>query len=371
MCEHTLFHNAGTKKVPAGHKWHYTSDIKKLINCKPLTCTINGYHTLKEAEGIMKRIGVLTSGGDSPGMNAAIRAVVRSAIYHGIEVVGVKRGYQGLISGDLMPMDVGSVADIIHRGGTILYTARCEDFKTDEGREKALQTIRQHGIEGMVVIGGDGSYRGANTLSQSGIPTIGLPGTIDNDIPCTDSTIGFDTAINTVIEAIDKIRDTATSHERTYVVEVMGRNAGDIALWAGVAGGAESILIPEENVSIDVMVEKLQRGAARGKKHSIILVAEGAGKGFEIGEQIREKTGWETRVTVLGHIQRGGSPSALDRTLASRMGSMAVDLLIKGEGGKAVGIIGGVLQAHDIDRVLTTPRKPNMSLYSLASILSI
>ncbi|MFC4767783.1 6-phosphofructokinase [Effusibacillus consociatus] len=319
----------------------------------------------------MKKIGVLTSGGDSPGMNAAIRAVVRSAIYHGIDVVGIKRGYQGLISGDIMSMDLGSVADIIHRGGTVLYTARCEEFKTEEGQQKALATIREHGIDGIVVVGGDGSYRGALALSQKGIPTIGLPGTIDNDIPCTDFTIGFDTAINTVIDAIDKIRDTATSHERTYVVEVMGRHAGDIALWAGVAGGAESIMIPEDPANIDSMVEKLKRGAARGKKHSIILVAEGVGKGFEIGEQIREKTGWETRVTVLGHIQRGGSPTAFDRTLASRMGSMAVDLLMKGEGGKAVGILGGVLQAHDIERVLVTPRKPNMSLYSLASILSI
>lgn len=330
-----------------------------------------GYNGDEEVKGGMKRIGVLTSGGDSPGMNAAIRAVVRSAIYHGIEVVGIKRGYQGLIAGDVTPMDLGSVADIIHRGGTILHTARCDEFKTEEGQAKAISTIRQNGIEGVVVIGGDGSYRGANVLAQKGIPAVGLPGTIDNDIPCTDFTIGFDTAINTVIDAIDKIRDTATSHERTYVIEVMGRNAGDIALWAGVAGGAESILIPEEPANVDSMVEKLKRGAARGKRHSIILVAEGAGRGFEIGEKIREKTGWETRVTVLGHIQRGGSPTAFDRTLASRMGSMAVDLLMKGEGGKAVGIIGGVLQANEIDRVLATPRKPNMSLYSLASILSI
>jgi 6-phosphofructokinase 1 len=319
----------------------------------------------------MKTIGILTSGGDSPGMNAAIRAVVRSAIYNGIEVVGIKRGYAGLIAGDARKMDLGSVADIIHRGGTILYTARSEEFKTEIGQETAVANIHELGIEGMVVIGGDGSYRGANLLAQKGIPTIGLPGTIDNDIPCTDFTIGFDTAINTVIDAIDRIRDTATSHERTYVIEVMGRNAGDIALWAGLAGGAESILIPEEKYDMDQLVEKLQRGAARGKKHSIILVAEGVGKGFEIGEQIREKTGWETRVTVLGHIQRGGSPSAFDRTLASRMGFMAVDLLMKGEGGKAVGIKGGVLQANDIDRVLNSQRKPDMSLYGLASILSI
>lgn len=319
----------------------------------------------------MKKLGILTSGGDSPGMNAAIRAVVRSAIYHELEVVGFKRGYAGLISGDAAPMNLGSVADIIHRGGTILYTARSEEFKTKEGQDKALATIRNLGIEGMVVIGGDGSYRGASILTQNGVPTIGLPGTIDNDIPCTDYTIGFDTAINTVIEAVDKIRDTATSHERTYVIEVMGRNAGDIALWAGLAGGAELILIPEEKYDLDQMVEKLKRGLARGKKHSIIVVAEGVGRGFDIGEQIHAKTGWDTRVTVLGHIQRGGSPSAFDRTLASRMGAMAVDLLIKGEGGKAVGIKGGVLQANDIDRVLSTPRKPDMSLFPLASILSI
>jgi 6-phosphofructokinase 1 len=304
-------------------------------------------------------------------MNAAIRAVVRSAIYHDLEVVGIKRGYQGLITGDIIPMDLGSVADIIHRGGTILYTARCEEFKTLAGQEKALAVIRQHGIEGMVVIGGDGSYRGANQLTKMGIPTIGLPGTIDNDIPLTDFTIGFDTACNTVIDAIDKIRDTATSHERTYVVEVMGRDSGDIALWAGVAGGAETIIIPEENFDIHQVVDKLQRGAARGKKHSIILVAEGVGKGFEIGERIREATGWETRVTVLGHIQRGGSPSASDRVLASRMGAFAVDLLLEGEGGKVVGINGGEVQAHDIERVLSTRREANMSLYSLASILSI
>lgn len=319
----------------------------------------------------MKRIGVLTSGGDSPGMNAAIRAVVRSAIYHDLEVVGIKRGYQGLINGDIVPMDLGSVADIIHRGGTILYTARCEEFKSAAGQEKALAVIRQQGIEGMVVIGGDGSYRGANQLTKMGIPTIGLPGTIDNDIALTDFTIGFDTACNTVIDAIDKIRDTATSHERTYVIEVMGRDAGDIALWAGVAGGAESVIIPEENFDMQQVVERLQRGAARGKRHSIILVAEGVGKGFEIGEKIHEVTGWETRVTVLGHIQRGGSPTVFDRMLASRMGAKAIDLLMAGEGGKAVGINGGDIKAHDIERVLSTRREANMSLYSLASILSI
>ncbi|GIM47111.1 ATP-dependent 6-phosphofructokinase [Collibacillus ludicampi] len=319
----------------------------------------------------MKKIAVLTSGGDAPGMNAAIRAVVRSAIYRGLEVIGIKRGYTGLISGDLVPMDLGSVADIIHRGGTILYTARCEEFKTKEGQQKGLKVLREQGIEGLVVIGGDGSFRGAKALAELGVQTIGIPGTIDNDIPCTDFTIGFDTAVNTVIQAVDKIRDTATSHERTYVVEVMGRHAGDIALWAGLAAGAESILIPEEPFDLQAIIDKLKRGVSRGKRHSIIIVAEGAGKGFEIGEEIHRATGWETRVTVLGHIQRGGSPTAFDRTLASRMGDMAVELLLKGEGKKMIGIQGGVLKAVDIEEALSTPHKPELSLYNLASILSI
>jgi 6-phosphofructokinase 1 len=319
----------------------------------------------------MKKIAVLTSGGDAPGMNAAIRAVVRSAIYRGMEVVGVKRGYTGLIAGDFIPMDLGSVADIIHRGGTILYTARCDEFRTPEGQQKGLQKLREQGIEGLVVIGGDGSFRGAQALARLGVKTIGIPGTIDNDIPCTDFTIGFDTAVNTVIQAVDKIRDTATSHERTYVVEVMGRHAGDIALWAGVAAGAESILIPEEPFDLQKIIDKLKRSVSRGKRHSIIIVAEGAGKGFAIGEEIHKATGLETRVTVLGHIQRGGSPTAFDRTLASRMGNMAVELLSRGESQKMIGIQGGVLKAVEIEEALSTPHKPELSLYHLASILSI
>lgn len=319
----------------------------------------------------MRKIALLTSGGDSPGMNAAIRAVVRSGIYYGLDVVGVRRGYTGLIHGEGSSMDLGSVADIIHRGGTILYTARSEEFKTDQGQQKALEYLKENSIDGLIVIGGDGSFRGASALARLGIRTIGIPGTIDNDISGTDFTIGFDTAINTVIDAIDKIRDTATSHERTYIVEVMGRHAGDIALWAGVAGGAESIMIPESLVEVDTIVEKLQKSAARGKKHSIILVAEGVGKGFEIGQQIQDKTGMETRVTVLGHIQRGGSPSAFDRTLASRLGAYAVDRLVSGESGKMVGIQGGKLVSHTIDEILSTPRSPDMSLYDLANILSI
>src|SRR5690606_1393373 len=227
----------------------------------------------------MKRIGLLTSGGDSPGMNAAIRAVVRKAIFHDVEVYGVYQGYSGLISGQIKKLEIGSVGDIIHRGGTMLYTARCEEFKTEEGRKQGIEQLKKLGIEGLVVIGGDGSYRGAQKLTELGFPCVGVPGTIDNDIPGTDFTIGFDTALNTVIDAIDKIRDTATSHERTYVIEVMGRHAGDLALWAGLAGGAETILIPEVNYDINDVVAKLIRGHERGKKHSIIVVAEGVGSG--------------------------------------------------------------------------------------------
>lgn len=265
----------------------------------------------------MKRIGVLTSGGDSPGMNAAIRAVVRKAIFHGLEVYGVYNGYAGLISGKIEKLELGSVGDIIHRGGTKLYTARCEEFKTLEGQKKGIEQLKKHGIEGLVVIGGDGSYMGAKKLTEHGFPCVGVPGTIDNDIPGTDFTIGFDTALNTVIDAIDKIRDTATSHERTYVIEVMGRHAGDIALWSGLAGGAESILIPEAGFEMDDIIGRLKRGHERGKKHSIIIVAEGVGSGVEIGKRIEELTQFETRVSVLGHIQRGGSPTAFDRVLAS------------------------------------------------------
>ncbi|MBX5435734.1 MAG: 6-phosphofructokinase [Alicyclobacillaceae bacterium] len=319
----------------------------------------------------MRKIAVLTSGGDAPGMNAAIRAVVRTAIYHGMEVVGVRRGYSGLINGDMVPMTLGSVADIIQRGGTILYTARCEQFKTEEGQRRAAEVLRAHGIEGVVVIGGDGSFRGARVLSSMGFPTIGVPGTIDNDIPGTDQTIGFDTAVNTAIDAIDKIRDTATSHDRTYVVEVMGRHAGDIALYVGLAGGAESILIPEQPYDMDEVIRKLERGVARGKKHSIILVAEGAGSGMEIGRYLAEHTGLEVRVTVLGHIQRGGAPTARDRILASQLGHQAVNLLKAGDSAKMVGVRAGAVHAVDFDTVFSTEHRPDLGLYQLAGILAI
>lgn len=320
----------------------------------------------------MKRIGVLTSGGDAPGMNSAIRAVVRKAIYADLQVFGVKRGFSGLINGEFVEMDLSSVADIIHRGGTMLRTARSEKFRTSEGREKAAHNLRACGIEGLVIIGGDGSFQGAKILSdEHGIKFIGVPGTIDNDIPCTDYSIGFDTAVNNVVDAINKIRDTATSHERTYVIEVMGRNSGAIALEAGLAGGAESILIPEIAVNLDEVIDKLWRGYQRGKLHSIIIVAEGAGGAIEIGKQIKDKTGFDTKITILGHIQRGGTPTAFDRTIASRMGALAVDLLIEGKDKKMVGVISGNLKDFDIDYALTQEKKIDKSVYELAGILAI
>lgn len=319
----------------------------------------------------MKRIGVLTSGGDAPGMNAAVRAVVRKAIFHNMEVYGIYRGYAGLIDGDIKKLEVGSVGDIIHRGGTMLYSARCEEFKTLEGQLKGIENLKKHGIEALVVIGGDGSYQGAKKLTEHGFPCIGVPGTIDNDIPGTDFTIGFDTALNTVIDAIDKIRDTATSHERTYVIEVMGRHAGDIALWAGLAGGAETILIPEAEDDMDEVIARLKRGSDRGKKHSIIIVAEGVGSGVEFGKKIQEETKFETRVSVLGHIQRGGSPTAHDRVLASRLGARSVELLLDGKGGRCVGIQSNELVDHDIIEALSRTHTLDRKMYDLSKELSI
>jgi 6-phosphofructokinase 1 len=319
----------------------------------------------------MKRIGVLTSGGDAPGMNAAVRAVVRKAIYHGLEVYGVYQGYNGLINGNIKKLELGSVGDIIHRGGTILRSARCEEFKTKEGQAKGIEQLKKFGIEGLVVIGGDGSYRGAQKLTEQGFPCVGIPGTIDNDIPGTDFTIGFDTALNTVIEAIDKIRDTATSHERTFVIEVMGRDAGDIALWSGLAGGAETILIPEDPFNIDEIVERLRKGQERGKKHSIIVVAEGVMSGTEFAQKLKDATNMETRVSVLGHIQRGGSPTAFDRVLASRLGARAVELLLEGKGGRAVGIVNNKLVDYDILELFDMPHQLDLKMYELSKELSI
>lgn len=319
----------------------------------------------------MKRIGVLTSGGDAPGMNAAIRAVVRKSIYHGLEVYGVKNGFQGLIDGNIEKMGIGSVGDIIQRGGTILRSARCEAFKTDAGQQQGIEQLKKNGIEGLIVIGGDGSFRGAQKLTEKGYPCIGIPGTIDNDISGTDFTIGFDTALNTIIEAIDKIRDTATSHERTYVIEVMGRDAGDLALWAGLADGAESILIPEREDDFQDVIERLKRGHERGKKHSIILLAEGVGSGFSYGQKIQEATDLETRVTVLGHIQRGGSPTASDRVLASRFGAKSVDLMLSGSEGRIVAIKNNQLVDHNILEILAKEHTINQEMYQLSKELSI
>lgn len=320
----------------------------------------------------MKRIGVLTSGGDAPGMNAAIRAVVRKAVFSGVEIFGIQRGYSGLVSGEFRPMNLSSVADIIQRGGTVLRTARSESFRTPEGRQKAAYNLRENAIEGLVIIGGDGSFRGAKCLSdEHGVKFIGVPGTIDNDIPCTDYSIGFDTAVNNVVEAIDKIRDTATSHERTYIVEVMGRNSGFIALEAGLAGGAESILIPEIEVNLDEVIEKLWRGYNRGKLHSIIIVAEGAASGLEIGKLIQEKTGFDTKVIILGHLQRGGTPTAFDRTIASRLGALAVDLLMEGNDKKVVGVVAGSIKEFDLDCALNEKKTIDKSVYELAGILAI
>jgi 6-phosphofructokinase 1 len=319
----------------------------------------------------MKRIGVLTSGGDAPGMNPAVRAVVRKAIYHDLEVYGIYGGYAGLMSGNIKKLELGSVGDIIHRGGTTLYSARCVEFKSKEGQLQGIEQLKQHGIEGLVVIGGDGSYRGAKALTEQGFPCVGVPGTIDNDIPGTEFTIGFDTALNTVIDAIDKIRDTATSHERTFVIEVMGRDAGDLALWAGLAGGAETILIPEENYDMNEIAARLQKGHERGKKHSIIVVAEGVCSGVEFAKQLKEATNFDTRVSVLGHIQRGGSPTAFDRVLASRLGARAVELLIEGKGGRAVGIERNRLVDYDIIEALGRKHEVDMDLYKLSKELSI
>ena len=319
----------------------------------------------------MKRIGVLTSGGDAPGMNAAVRAVVRKAIYHGVEVFGIYGGFSGLMNGNMKQMNLGSVGDIIHRGGTMLLSARCDEFKTKEGQLKGVEQLNKAGIEGLVVIGGDGSYRGAEALTRHGFPCVGVPGTIDNDINGTQFTIGFDTALNTVIDCIDKIRDTATSHERTFIIEVMGRNAGDIALWSGLAAGAETILIPEEKFDIHEICERLKKGQERGKRHSIIVVAEGVASGTEIGKQISANMKIDTRVSILGHIQRGGSPTAFDRVLASRLGARAVELLLDHKGGRAVGISNKMVIDDDITEILNQSHSVELDLLKLSEELSI
>ncbi|NLO89118.1 MAG: 6-phosphofructokinase [Clostridia bacterium] len=318
----------------------------------------------------MQKIAVLTSGGDAPGMNAAIRAVVRKANYHGVRVVGVSRGFSGLIEGDFKPLDLTSVGDIIHRGGTILRTARSAEFLKEEGQRKAVAQIEKKGKEGLIVIGGEGSFKGASRLSSMGVPTVAVPATIDNDIPCTEYTIGFDTTVNTVVDAINKIRDTATSHERVFVIEVMGRTSGFIALAAGLAGGAESILIPEMGYDLEVVVDKIMRGLTRGKLHSIIIVAEGAGDVIEISKKIKSMSNFDVKVTILGHIQRGGTPTAFDRILASRMGAKAVELLLTGRTNRMVGIKSSNITHYDIDEALKEEVMIDLELYDLAGILA-
>lgn len=318
----------------------------------------------------VKSIAVLTSGGDSQGMNAAVRAVVRSGLFHGLKVYGVQRGYQGLLNDDLREMDLRSVGDIIQRGGTILQTARCKEFLTPEGQQRGADVLRARGIDGLVVIGGDGSYQGANKLSKLGIKTMGLPGTIDNDIPFTDATIGFDTAVSIVVDAINKIRDTMSSHERSSIVEVMGRHCGDIALYAGLASGAETILVPEVPFDLAEVADRMKTNFAKGKRHSIIIVAEGAAKGEDVSQKITDLSGIEARVTVLGHIQRGGTPTAADRILASRLGDFAVRQLLEGNSGKACGVIKGELVTTDIDTVANSKKPFDMEMYELALRLS-
>ncbi|NME83015.1 6-phosphofructokinase [Clostridium sp. SM-530-WT-3G] len=318
----------------------------------------------------MKKIAVLTSGGDAPGMNAAIRAVVRTALSKGIEVMGVQRGYSGLINGELFSMDRTSVSDIIQRGGTILRTARCPEFKNEEVRKKAAKILQAYGVEALVVIGGDGSFTGAKLLSKLGIKTIGLPGTIDNDLAYTDFTLGFDTALNTIVDAINKIRDTSTSHERVSIVEVMGRNCGDLALYAGIAGGAESVILPELDFDKDELCRTIMEGKNNGKMHNLIILAEGVGGAFELAKEVEEVTGIETRATVLGHIQRGGSPTATDRVLASRMGARAIEVLLEGKTSRVIGIRDNKIIDQDIDEALDMERKFDEDLYKVAQTLA-
>lgn len=318
----------------------------------------------------MRTIGVLTSGGDAPGMNAAIRAVVRAGLDRGFRVMGIQRGYSGLLNGEIFEMNRHSVSDIIHRGGTILKTARCEEFKKEEVRKKAAQILKVFGIDGLVVIGGDGSFTGARLLSELGVKTIGIPGTIDNDLSYTQYTLGFDTALNTVLDAINKLRDTSTSHERISIVEVMGRNCGDIALYAGLAGGAESIILPEKGYNLDDVCKTILDGKLKGKIHNLIIVAEGVGGANDLAEKIEDITGIETRATILGHIQRGGSPSAFDRILASRMGARAVELLAEGKTARVIGTEGGEIIDLDTNEALAIKRPFNENLFEVARALS-
>lgn len=319
----------------------------------------------------MKRIGVLTSGGDAPGMNAAIRAVVRTAVHRGVDVLGFWRGYEGVIAGEATPMDSASVGGIIGQGGTILRSARSEAFRTPQGRAKAVEALRENSVDGLVVIGGDGSLAGAHALyEEHGVPVYGVPGSIDNDIAGTEFSIGFDTAVNTAVEAIDRIRDTAYSHDRVFVIEVMGRHNGFIAVEAGLAAGAEAVLIPEAPLNLSAVCEELRSAASRGKRSSIIVVAEGAARAGDVKEFIEKHTGFEARYLVLGHMQRGGRPTAFDRVLALRLGSFAVERLLDGYSDEMAGVDGPRLVAHPLGYVLSSEKAVDPARLALAYVMA-
>ncbi len=320
----------------------------------------------------MKTIGVLTSGGDAPGMNAAIRAVVRTGIENDMRVFGINNGFEGLMDGDIMEMNLRSVSNIIQRGGTILHTARSEEFKTLSGQQKAADMCRRLGIESLVIIGGDGSFRGAQELAKQGINCVGIPGTIDNDIACTDYTIGYDTAMNTVMEMVDKVRDTTESHSRCSVVEVMGRNAGYIALYSGISVGATSILVPEFKYDFEIdIIDRMKKTISTGKRHFIIILAEGCGNATKMAKEIQERTGVETRATILGHVQRGGSPTVRDRVLASRMGNYAVRLFNHSHESRIIGVKADEIVDYPIDEALAMEKTLDLETYRMAHEISI
>ena len=332
----------------------------------------NRREELEQIEDRVRTIGVLTSGGDAPGMNAAIRAVVRTAIANGIRVCGIRRGYHGLLKEEIIDLTARDVSDIVQRGGTILQTARCKTMRTEEGQQKAAAICKKYGIDGLVVIGGDGSFAGAQKLANLGVNTIGVPGTIDLDIACTDYTIGFDTAVNTAMYAIDKVRDTSTSHERCSVIEVMGRDAGYLALWCGIANGAERILMPEEHgFDEKALIEDILENKKRGKQNYIIINAEGVGDSINLAKRIEDATGIETRATILGHMQRGGSPTCKDRVYASTMGAMAVDLLCQGKTNRVVGYQHGEFVDFDIEEALAMKKTISAYQYDVAKSLAI
>lgn len=327
---------------------------------------------LDEIEDTVRTIGVLTSGGDAPGMNAAIRAVVRVALSKGLKVRGIRRGFHGLLREEIIDLSARDVSDTIQRGGTILQTARCQEMRTEEGQQKAAAICKKYGIDGLIVIGGDGSFAGAQKLANLGVRTVGIPGTIDLDIACTDYTIGFDTAVNTAMEAIDKIRDTSTSHERCSIIEVMGRDAGYLALWCGIANGAERILMPEEHdYNEEELIKDILLNKKRGKKNYIIINAEGIGDSLNMAKRIEEATGIETRASIIGHMQRGGSPTCKDRVYASTMGAMAVELLCDGKTNRVIGYRDGKFADYDINEALSMKKEISAYQYEIAKTLAL